>query len=320
MQEVVVSCRKVMEEARHVAINREALGRLAKDLAGADARPLPYRNGIHFQGSPEKTLWYVLVLTTVNFCFFPEPGRKRWEKEGSRGVLSGYDGMAAALTYAFEAGMPLDDPRYLASMPLSDFMDMIGPRGSLPLVEQRVSALNELGRVLGESFSGSPERLVEAAQGSAVRLCRLAARALTSFRDFTLCRGRAVFFYKRAQILGSDLAGAFSGQGPGAFRDLDKLTCFADYKLPQVLREAGVLAYAPELTEQVDTQRPLSPGAEEEAEIRAATVAAVEGLKQALAEQGVVRSSRDLDNILWTLGQDDRYRRKPYHRVYGIYY
>lgn len=44
---------------------------------------------------------------------------------------------------------------------------------------------------------------------------------------FPLCRGRQLFFYKRAQIFVGDLWGAFRGQGLGAFSDIDQLTMFA---------------------------------------------------------------------------------------------
>ncbi len=39
----------------------------------------------------------------------------------------------------------------------------------------------------------------------------------------------------------ADLAAAFRGQGPGRFRDLDRLTLFADNLVPHVLRREGVL-------------------------------------------------------------------------------
>ena len=46
-------------------------------------------------------------------------------------------------------------------------------------------------------------------------------------------------FYKRAQIVPNDLAVA----GVADFRDLDRLTIFADNLVPHVLRVDGVLRY-----------------------------------------------------------------------------
>ena len=65
-------------------------------------------------------------------------------------------------------------------------------------------------------------------------------------------QGRKVYFYKRAQIFATDLHAAFGSKGWGRFEDLDELTAFADYKLPQVLRHVGILCYAEQLAHKVD--------------------------------------------------------------------
>jgi Potential Queuosine, Q, salvage protein family len=65
------------------------------------------------------------------------------------------------------------------------------------------------------------------------------------------CRGRQVLLYKRAQIFVADVWGAFGGTGLGAFHDLERLTTFADYRVPVVLRQLGVLRYADDLAHQV---------------------------------------------------------------------
>jgi hypothetical protein len=45
-----------------------------------------------------------------------------------------------------------------------------------------------------------------------------------------------VKLYKRAQILVADLWAAFRGQSYGTFADIDSITMFADYRVPQVNR------------------------------------------------------------------------------------
>jgi len=63
-----------------------------------------------------------------------------------------------------------------------------------------------------------------------------------------------VVFYKRAQIFAADLYGAFDGKKWGSFTDMDKLTAFADYKLPQVLRHLEILRYTQALEQKVDRE------------------------------------------------------------------
>jgi len=54
---------------------------------------------------------------------------------------------------------------------------------------------------------------------------------------------------KRAQILISDVHECLRGENPADFADIDKLTMFADYRVPQVLAYKGVLVYSEELEE-----------------------------------------------------------------------
>lgn len=85
-------------------------------------------------------------------------------------------------------------------------------------------------------------------------------------------------------------------------------TCDADYRVPVVLRELGVLGYAPALAEAVDSRRELAAGSQEEVEIRAATVEAVERLRRAMqarlaADEGQAELGKRLNSVLldWAL-------------------
>lgn len=53
-----------------------------------------------------------------------------------------------------------------------------------------------------------------------------------------------VSFYKRAQILVGDIWACFRGEGLGAFYDIDYITMFADYRVPQVLIHFGAIRYS----------------------------------------------------------------------------
>jgi hypothetical protein len=117
-------------------------------------------------------------------------------------------------------------------------------------------------------------------------------------------------FYKRAQIVGSDLALA----GVADFHDLDRLTIFADNLVPHVLRVDGVLRYDAELAARIDAAQLLPQGSAER-EIRACGLCACE----ALAERFGV-SPRELDMRLWNRGQAPEYKRIPRHRTRSVYY
>ena len=79
-------------------------------------------------------------------------------------------------------------------------------------------------------------------------------------------------FLKRAQIAAADLARA----GVAAFRDLDRLTMFADNLVPHVLRVDGMLTYDAELLDRIERGELIEHGSPEEVEIRACALHAVE--------------------------------------------
>jgi hypothetical protein len=265
-------------------------------------------------------VFYILVLDSINFCFWPSPGKAKWEIQYGQERLSGYYALAAALTQAARYGVPITEAQYLANLSLDSLTSILGQRGDLQLLEKRLESLREVGSVLLAHYDGDASQLVAAARGSAVDLARLVAGRFSSFKDVAQYRGAPVFFYKRAQIFAADLYGAFGGRDWGGFMDMDALTAFADYKLPQVLRHLDVLRYAPELSEKVDSCTLLDAGCPEEIEIRANTVWAVELIRRELKKRGNTLRAQEIDWILWNLGQDDRFRARPYHRTVTIFY
>ena len=107
-----------------------------------------------------------------------------------------------------------------------------------------------------------------------------------------------VHFYKRAQIVVADLWAALGRRHRGGpltapslesraggvcypsgmcqFHDIDLLTTFPDYRVPQILRHVNVLRYDPTLEKMVDGRIPMEKGGIDEISIRAGTVMAVE--------------------------------------------
>lgn len=317
---VLETCRDVVRESQHVSIDEEALTRFCRHLIDQDVGIPPWDWRHHFLGGEEETVAYLLVLDTLNFCFWPAAGERRWEIRYGGERLSGYVGLAACLKKALEAGIPITRAEYLARLSMEEFRQVLGGEGELQLMGKRLEALHELGEVLCRDYQGRASLLVASADNSAVHLAGILAERLSSFRDVAEYGGRKVHFYKRAQIFAADLHGAFGGKAWGAFSDMDAITAFADYKLPQVLRHLGIFRYSPSLAQKVDDQVLLEAGSPEEVEIRANTIVAVEKIRQELRRLGREQRAFEIDWLLWNLGQDELYRAKPYHRTVTIFY
>lgn len=324
---VLTSTRPVVEQGEYVWINLDSIEALStqwvhtkEPLAPVEAQL--WDNRYHFHDGTERTVNWLLVLDALNFCFWAEQDEVRWSIDYQGEQLNGYWAEAAALKRAVEEGVLLWDAEYLSTISadtVAHIFRSLPTYPSIPLFEQRLHNLQEVGHVLLEQYDGQFVHAIEEAQGSAVQLALAIAQHFPSFNDIADYRGHTVRFLKRAQICVADLHLAFGGKQWGTFHDLEQLTIFADYKLPQVLRHYRVLEYDPLLAERIDKQELLAAGSEAEIEIRAATIWACELLRQALLRKGYTMRASQIDQKLWLLGQNLPAMR-PYHRTRTIYY
>jgi hypothetical protein len=321
---ILVSTRTVVEQGESVWINPQAITQLCeqwlheKSQSGTLAPPT-WDTHYHFHDGTERTINWLLLLDALNFCFWAEKGQPRWQIDYQEETLNGYWAEAAALKRAVAEGIPLWDARYLSTISDEVMAQIFRGHGTIPLFEQRVAHAREVGQVLLERYSGQFSNAIALAGQSAIKLVELLVQDFPSFRDITTYRQQPVKFLKRAQICVADLASAFAGQQWGTFLDIEQLTIFADYKLPQVLRHYHVLEYQAALAQRIDNQEQLPPNSAEEVEIRAATIWACELMRRTLQQHGQTLTAAEIDMRLWLIGQQAREMR-PYHRTRTIYY
>lgn len=294
------------------------------------AEPWPadyWDTALHFFDGTERTLNWMALLDALNFCFWGEPGQPRWRVHWQNRWYDGYDALAAALTRALDDGYPLWDAGFLMRLDAATLgkilrpdPDSQGQAAVIPLFAARLAQAQEVGRVLTERYGGQFSQVVASAEHDAVTLALQIANAFPSFDDVAAWEGREVRLLKRAQILVGDIAAAWQDHGWGQFTNLGELTAFADYKVPQLLRRLGILAYSPDLAERIDNYELIAPGSPDEVAIRAATVWGVEWLRQELAQRGVLVTAAAIDHRLWLAGQTAHQADRPYHRTRTIFY
>jgi hypothetical protein len=309
-------CRDVADQAHHVRIVESAIAGYAGGLASLSLETPAYDDVLHFCGRPEDTVTYLVALDAVNF------GSGYFPLLAKRPGHSGYGTIALALTERFRARGPLGIGD-LVECSAADCARLFGQDLSVApiaeLMELFAKAWRDLGHDLLERFGGSSSALVESAEGSAAALVHLLDRQ-PLFHDVSIYRGDEVPFYKRAQILVSDLALAFGGRSFGRFEDLNALTIFADNLVPHVLRLDGILVYAPDLVERITHGEVLAAGSESEVEIRACALHAVELIVDRLRAKGRDVTAREVDIALWNRGQSPRYKEAPRHRTRTAFY
>lgn len=298
------SCRAVTDIARRVVIDTGGLDRLA-----LEARRAIGDTKLRTVSFDEARAMRVLAGDAINFgsgyhdIVRKEPG------------LSGARTMQARLDRYLDATGPLDHRRLAAITP-SDCSQIFGQEldgGALEeLMTSFAIALNDLGGFV-ETGGGSARKILTACENSAVALAQRLS-VMPYYDDVAQYRGARVAFFKRAQITPADLA----RQGLWSFTDLHRLTAFADNLVPHVLRLDGALVLDPDLERRIGAGERLEAGGDEEVELRAASVVAVDELVARIGRPDVW--AMHVDAWLWERGSGAHYKSVRRPRVRSVYY
>ena len=194
MWEVIETAEHVAKKSHQVRINKQALGHFSRRLLADEIEVPPWDSPYHFCGHDEDTVSYLLVLDSLNFCFWPVSEKVKWEIEYESRRLSGYYALAASLKQAIESGIPITRGDYLAELSIGKLRKVLGGQGRLQLLEDRVQILNEVGQLLLREHDGKAHQLVEASGMSAVALARLLAQKLSSFSPAVMGLGKSSFY------------------------------------------------------------------------------------------------------------------------------
>jgi hypothetical protein len=331
-------------------------------------------SGEGFQGTKaekrERIALYLLALDAINFCFWPLPesdskntnaenaaSTAAHNNENSNNLLE-YEHLAMSMKKMAESdhGRGDDDgdgfvfsPQNLASMTTekmtSLFDSCLDPlKYPLPNIRKRAQLWNEVGESLLTDFHGSASALLDTSKKDASKLVELVALSFPGFRDEVFIppassssdqNPRRIVFLKRAQIFVGDINAALGLDLEG----MERLTTFADYRVPQILRHWGVLEYSTCLASRVDEKIELERGSCDEISIRASTVVAVEELVGALNQNQTTDENDQsggskgtnttdaftdvtVDWYLWQVGERMHQEgiMKPFHKVRTHFY
>lgn len=308
------TCAEVAERSRLVTIDDNALAAVARTFDVAAARRGAAADVIGDPNNPERAIALAMTSVAINFTSgWHDIIRKRPGQSGAVSMvnrLTDYEHVTGALT-----------PDRLQMVTVNDCSQIFEQELDGDAVEDMLgllaTALNDLGDLAADH--GSFVALVEAAEGSAVRLATMLGER-DPWNDRAQHDGGSVAFFKRAQMAAATLSRTFGGTGIGAFDDLDELTIFADNLVPHVLRIDGALRFDDALAATIDAGGLLEPGGQAEVEIRACGVAASERLLAVLRAEGHPINAADIDHALWTRGGAPEYKAVPRHRCRNRFY
>ena len=294
------ACAEVARRARSVRIDAGAIPRYAEslrllDVTSGDAGSSPEPG---LDGDREQLSAYWLTLDAINFGsgWFPTLAKP--------GGASGYRTISSGLAARYRHVGPWTATE-LGKLTPEEVAATLGQRPDHELMGLFARSLNDLGAHVELDYGGSYEAVVDAAAGSAVGLAQLLG-CWRSYADCSRYDELEIPFLKRAQIAAADLQRA----GVVQFRDIERLTMFADNLVPHVLRLDGILEFDDDLVARIDRGALIEHDSREEIEIRACALHCVE----LIASRRPDANAAQIDQHLWQRGQHVRYKSSPRHR------
>lgn len=147
---------------------------------------------------------WIFLIDTLNFCFWTQGDATKWTVDGE----TGYFALCAAVARAHRCGIDITNPQYYSKITVEELGAILRSDDEVtqvPLLEDRVKCLREVGNVLLERYDGRFENVLKEADHSARRLLRIVTEFFPCYRDEAEWNGIGVSLYKRAQILIGDL-------------------------------------------------------------------------------------------------------------------
>ncbi len=275
---VLESVIPVVENSRHVRTSPDAVRAVAGWMAfEAFTFPSgPLAGDPAAVTDPDQVMDVTFFETTLNFAFTDFESGVKYEVLHDGRVYSDTEGMVVRIRKAIADHVPILDGEYLASITREDLEHIFSGNIEMPMLDERVEILNEIGTTLVDRYEGRFHRFIRDcapfmyADGDGI-LERMVVE-FPRFDDVSDYHGSEVKIYKLAQLGLWMLHRALHAYGDWQLADLADMTAFADYIVPVGLHLMGILEYTPDLEDRIDNGVIIERDSEEEIEIRAHTL------------------------------------------------
>lgn len=288
------SVSELIPQLQYLTINAREISTLAVELAEEEF-PLPAWRAPVFPNendtgvTTEDVINFLFLGNTINFQFRDYSTGEKFAAEYAGTEWRGAFGMWACLKREFEENPAILAGETLATLSRSDVERLFASSNDIPIpmIEERVETLNNVGRRLEDQYQGEFANLIKQskpklfADGDGI-VDHLVSK-FPSFRDSALiemANGEhfEISFWKRAQLAPGMAYGRFHDSMAFKLKDPEAFTVFVDYNLPNVLRGYNILEYSEQLAKLVDNRKMVQAGSRQEVELRAATIHAADRL------------------------------------------
>lgn len=271
---VLDSVRYAVESSRDVHTNYDKIVEVASWMAYEELPmpefTLPFGVG---QGNTDEVIDFVMVADTIDTAFTDFARHEKFQVDYAGQHWSDSEAEFACIKRAVDAGVPLLDGKYLATMTGAQFDEVFKGNIEMPMSKEKLEVWHQVGKVLAERYDGrfhvfvqscSP-KLYDNGNGLVDRLVKEFPR----FNDVSMLDGHEIKFYKLAQLGIWMLYATLHPTGRFRLDDPQKMTAFADYIVPVALRLHGITSYSEKLEQAIHSHQLVPRDSRWEIEIRA---------------------------------------------------
>jgi len=261
----------------------------------------------------KKCIIFAFVCESINFCFWGNENNNDNNYENYIGSEELFNNLKRNI----KNDTSILELNRLMNITEDEFINIIGMEfKDSPLLQVRYKLLKDTLSIIYNKKENFFKELFSLK--SDIELLNYITQNFWHFDDMSKYKNQIIKFNKRATLLVNDLY-QLSDTIKNNIKSLDNLTGCADYAVPRLLCEYGILNYNEELSKIIFSNSLIEHNSDMEIEIRANTLYALELIKDALKEKNIYLNSVEIDNIIWNM-RTDKEHSMPVHKTITIYY
>lgn len=302
LENIIICCNYVSKNSKHVTINEEKLNLFVENIK--DIKMNHWLSSSPFgllDLSVETIINFLLIYESINFSFWGEP---KWTIDTNIGKLDG----SIALLYVLLQYVKESKSTDFSSMSKKEFLKILKGNIKIPLFEKRFKIIKEVSAIVNDKMQGNFYQYIKDIT-SDIELFETIIANFPSFKDERLYNKQTIYFYKLAQLLTSDIL-HIREQKEKIKVNYTHLVGCADYKIPQILREFGILNYDNKLAKIVDNHIEIPINSIYEVEIRANMITVINMINKKLNYK---YCRIDINDFIYMQKNNKNFKMKPYH-------
>lgn len=306
LNEVLETSKFVVDNAKHIKINYDKSTELIDELLKFDnihyLTKVPY--GV-YDMNVRDIINFLLIYDSIDFFFWGNP---KWTIDADGKELDGAIALLHCIFNLFKNRDSIEVYKQLENMTLEEFKDILKGNIDIPLLKERYKIVTDIVKTVNTKMNGNFYDTIKN-MNTDQEVFKTIISNFSSFEDTRTYDGKTIYFYKLAQLLTSDILHVIEIKEQRNVNYSNLVGC-ADYKIPQVMQGFGILEYDTELSSILETKTQIKENSEYEVEIRASMIVVVNYIYEQI-NKSIDRI--DINDFIWSKGQDKTKKYKPYH-------